>query len=191
MPNKQGHIHLSKIDLKMFSIETWSGIVHHKSWPQNICHTHSWPQHRLQLLLAMWMINVEIRAGPRISSSDVSWMPVFPWVNIPILPIGILDFCKQTLAAPSLRPMKHLSHRLIPQSRFQSTDLRCQMGHLAGIWKSSDREHQTNSNCLAEIVVYKPVISQVKEKFRRKITELFYIYLILAGILLWIIETEF
>ncbi len=23
-----------------------SGIVHHKSWPQNMCHTHSWPQHR-------------------------------------------------------------------------------------------------------------------------------------------------
>ncbi len=23
----------------------WGGIVHHKSWPQNMCHTHSWPQH--------------------------------------------------------------------------------------------------------------------------------------------------
>ncbi len=22
----------------------WSGIVYHKSWPQNMCHTHSWPQ---------------------------------------------------------------------------------------------------------------------------------------------------
>ncbi len=25
----------------------WSGIVHHKSWLQNMCHTHNWPQHVL------------------------------------------------------------------------------------------------------------------------------------------------
>ncbi len=25
----------------------WSGIVHHKSWPPNMCHTHSWPQQNL------------------------------------------------------------------------------------------------------------------------------------------------
>ncbi len=27
-----------------------SGIVPHKSWPQNMCHTHSWPQHRVLYL---------------------------------------------------------------------------------------------------------------------------------------------
>ncbi len=31
---------------------------------------------------------------------------------------------------------------------------RCLVGHLAGIWQSSDREHQINSNCLAETVMY-------------------------------------
>ncbi len=31
---------------------------------------------------------------------------------------------------------------------------RCLVGHLAGIWQSSGREHQTNSNCLAVTVEY-------------------------------------
>ena len=36
----------------------------------------------------------------------VSCNPVFP--NIPILPVGILDFCKQKLLAPPMKPMNHL-----------------------------------------------------------------------------------
>ena len=36
-----------------------------------------------------------------------------PNVNIPILPINILDFCKQKLAAPPLGPMSHLRVMLI------------------------------------------------------------------------------
>ncbi len=27
----------------------WSGIVHHKSWPQNMCLTHSWLQHHISM----------------------------------------------------------------------------------------------------------------------------------------------
>ncbi len=33
--------------------------------------------------------------------------------------------------------------------------------HLALVWQSSDREHQTNSNCLAETVVYRAQVTKL------------------------------
>ena len=45
----------------------------------------------------------------------------FKW-NIPILPIGILDFCKQKLAAPPLGPMSHLV--LVAHCTYESSSSR-------------------------------------------------------------------
>ncbi len=44
--------------------------------------------------------------------------------NIPILPVGILDFCKQKLLAPPVKPMNHLKRgdfEQVTQGMMQST----------------------------------------------------------------------
>ncbi len=64
-------------------------------------------------LLAWYLSGILSRLRLLKTASRLSWGPEnqLPSLstNIPILPIGILDFCKQKLAAPPLGPMNHLT----------------------------------------------------------------------------------
>ncbi len=104
------------------------GIAHHKSRPQNMCHTHSWPQH-VWYIVGLRVISSQILVRWRWPRRRPPGVPLHPWY-----PDYMLSWHGDS---PTQTHIYHMMYTQTPARQVLYADLLHSVNHVLGIQTSN------------------------------------------------------